>query len=674
MYILKQVIPKYLTGTLVVSIMLCFLVSATLAARESKELKEVKESAQKPSPQHLKKVSSKSSAANQHSNASSNAELSEKDLLFIDLREAARKNDPIKAQQLAARLTDYPIQDYVEYFKLKTRLYDSSGRANPATDADQEVERFLQRYKDTGLADRLRNDWILVLGKRRDWQEVDRQYPLFVLNDDTQVKCYSYIARLYKGESPKQVAQAAKANLLEPKYFGDACPDAVIQLQARGGLTKAEAQAISRMAAENGLESLAKKIADDPLAEMVKLAKSNPSALFAKLNQSDYAGSSEQRGLMYGVVGQFLAKKLDPQALDAFKRQHQLSDSHLLSPESLEWKVRSALRDKDWKFVKESIETMPDWIRERDPAWTYWYGRALKDLKDPRANEYFTMVSTQFNFYGQLGLEELNKTVVIPPKIVVTDSEINAIAQARPAFDRAAKFYAMNLRTEGNREWNWELRGLTDRELIAVAEYGKRIGLLDRAVNTADRTKVEHNFSLRFPTPFVDKLHPITQKINLDVNWVYGLIRQESRFILAAKSSVGASGLMQVMPATGQFVAKKIGMTQYRPENLSEINTNLMIGSHYLNMVLNDLDGSWALASAAYNAGPSRPKQWRQTLKRQVDGAIFAETIPFHETRTYVKNVLSNSIYYANLNGKSPSLKEKLGNVAPSIAVTSNLP
>ena len=136
---------------------------------------------------------------------------------------------------------------------------------------------------------------------------------------------------------------------------------------------------------------------------------------------------------MYGVVGQFLAKKQDPKALEAFKRQHQLSDSTLLSPESSEWKVRAALKEKDWKFVKESIDGMPDWIRQRDPAWTYWYGRALKELKDPRANEYFLSVSSQFNFYGQQALEELNKPITIPTKVTVSDPEITAIALNHPA-------------------------------------------------------------------------------------------------------------------------------------------------------------------------------------------------------------------------------------------------
>jgi soluble lytic murein transglycosylase len=233
----------------------------------------------------------------------------------------------------------------------------------------------------------------------------------------------------------------------------------------------------------------------------------------------------------------------------------------------------------------------------------------------------------------------------------------------------------MGLRFEGNREWNWALRGLTDQQLIATAEYARRIGLYDRVVNTADRTKQEHNFGLRYPTPYKDALSPIAQSIGLDPNWAYGLIRQESRFIMSAKSHVGASGLMQVMPATAKYVAKKIGMTNFKQSQLDDMNTNLTLGSNYLNMVLQDLDGSWALASAAYNAGPGRPKMWREKLPRSVEGAIFAETIPFNETRGYVKAVLANANYYSVLNSnKTPSLKQVLGTVSPKTSILSELP
>ena len=608
--------------------------------------------------------------------ASRNFELSDKDKTFMDLREAARRNDVVGSANLADALVDYDLPDYVEYFRIKPTLYDTAGKARPDTDADMQVESFLKRYTGTGLGDRMRNDWLLVLGARRDWAAFDREYAQFVLDDDTQVKCYSFMSRLAKGENPKRVGLAAKAALQDPRYFGDACPKAVQQLVQLKGLTNAEALAIGRAALEMNLDTVAKRMGgDDPIAELVRKARTSPSEAFRAIDKSEWRHLNEYRAVAWGVVGQFLAKKLDPSAIEAYRNQHEAGHSHLLSTESLEWKVRTALREKDWKLVKESIETMPDWVRRRDPAWTYWYGRALKELGDKKgAYEQFQAVAEQYNFYGQLALEEMDVPITVPPKAQVTEAEVKEMA-ARPAFSRAAKLYNMNLRTEGNREWNWELRGMTDRQLLASAEHGKRIGMLDRTVNSADRTKSEHDFNLRYPTPFIEKLGPITNQIGLDLNWTYGLIRQESRFVMNARSGVGASGLMQVMPTTGAYVAKKIGMTEYRPDMLSDLQTNLVLGSNYLNMVLNDLGGSWGLASAAYNAGPGRPKQWRQTLTKPVEGAIFAETIPFNETRGYVKNVLSNANYYAILSkGKPQSLKEKLGIVQPTVAVTSSLP
>ena len=609
-------------------------------------------------------------------NSKKSEDLSDDDRKFIELREAARKNDLLKANQFANQLSNYEISDYVEYFKIKPRLYDSSSKPNSATDADLEVKNFLKKYKGTALADRMRNDWLLVLGKRKDWVNFDVEYPKFVLDDDTQVKCYAMMSAISRGEPPKLIGAQAKATLLDPRYFGDACPELVSQLYARGGLSKFEAQSIGRAATEMNFDTSAQKMGvDDPIAGLVRKARSNPLLAMKTFEENDWRGISDYKGMAWGVIGQYLAKKLDPLAIEAYKKQHALGNNDLLSAESSEWKVRAALRDKDWKLVKESIETMPEALKNRDPAWTYWHGKALKELGDEHANEQFEKLASQFNYYGQLSLEELGRPINIPAKTLITDADMKAIAKSIPAFNKAAKLYDMNLRVEGNREWNWELRGMSDRELLAAAEYGKKINMLDRTVNSADRTKEEHNFSLRYPTPFVEKLGPITRQIHLDMNWAYGLIRQESRFVIAARSSVGASGLMQVMPSTGQYVAKKIGMTDFTPDKLSDLQTNLVLGSNYLNMVLNDLDGSWGLASAAYNAGPSRPKQWRQTLTKPVSMEIFVETIPFTETRTYVKNVLSNAVYYEILStGKPQSIKAKLGTVNPSQIVTSNLP
>ncbi|MGZ9058515.1 MAG: lytic transglycosylase domain-containing protein, partial [Burkholderiaceae bacterium] len=163
--------------------------------------------------------------------------------------------------------------------------------------------------------------------------------------------------------------------------------------------------------------------------------------------------------------------------------------------------------------------------------------------------------------------------------------------------------------------------------------------------------------------------------LGLDENWIYGLIRQESRFIMDARSSVGASGLMQLMPATARYVAKRLNVPNFTPGRVNELEVNLQLGTGYLKMVLDDLDGSPMLATAAYNAGPSRPRAWRSALSRPVEGAVFAETIPFNETRDYVKKVMSNSVYYAALfDNKAPSLKARLGIVSPKAAGATELP
>jgi soluble lytic murein transglycosylase len=603
-------------------------------------------------------------------------EMTDGDRAFIELREAAKRNDVARTQTLAASLSNYPYDDYVAYFRIKPQLFDSAGNARADTNADSQVAAFLNQYQGTALADRMRNDWLLVLGKRKDWSRFDIEYPKFVLDDDTQVKCYSLQSKLAQGENPTKVAIDARAILLDPRYFGQACQELVPALAASGGMTPSEARAVGRAASEMGFDTMARRLGgEDPIAEIVKAAKADPAKAYKDFSQNASRYSKENQAVAWGVIGQFLAKKLDPNADDAYRLQQDLGYNELLSTEGQEWKVRAGLRAKDWTLVKNAIEGMNPVVRSKDPAWTYWYARALKvGGQNDRARESLELVADQYNFYGQLAREDLGKSNHAPARTKVSDAEIDVMA-SRKGFIRGERLYAMNLRFEGNREWNWELRNMSDKQLLASAEYAKRIGLYDRVVNTADRTKQEHDFSLRYPTPYRDELSPIAKQIDLNLAWTYGLIRQESRFIMNASSSVGASGLMQVMPNTAKYVAKKIGMTSYTNDKLYDTSTNLTLGSNYLNMVLVDLDGSWVLASAAYNAGPSRSKSWREKLTSPTEGAIFAETIPFNETRTYVKNVLANATYYSSvINGQPQSLKQRLGVISPKAASASELP
>jgi soluble lytic murein transglycosylase len=226
--------------------------------------------------------------------------------------------------------------------------------------------------------------------------------------------------------------------------------------------------------------------------------------------------------------------------------------------------------------------------------------------------------------------------------------------------------FALRLRADGTREWNWALRDFNDRQLLAAAEFARRNDILDRMVYTSERTRTEHDYTQRYPAPHDEILHPTARSLAMDRAWVYGLIRQESRFITEARSGVGASGLMQVMPSTGKWVAGKIGLTDFVHDALSEVRTNIVLGVNYMNMVLTNVDGSQVLASIAYNAGPSRARNWRGALTAPMEGAIFVESIPFSETRTYVRNVMSNATNYAALFEQQPqSIKARLGTIAP---------
>lgn len=613
------------------------------------------------------------------------------DDVFLALREASRNNDAARAAELASRLGNYAIPSYVDYYRLRPRMLSAT---------EQEIRDFLTRYDGSAIADRLRNDWLLELGRGRNWTLFDEQYPQFVLNDDTQVKCYALMSKTLKGQ---QVADNARALLVAPQNYGEACPALMATLVQAGQFTADDIWAQVRLIAESGTGATIRRIADltgasesalmqaldKPDAVLARgpgngraahevfilalgrSAKNNPShAVNVLVNAAERLNEREVE-LAWAQIALQASFKLAPDAVVYWHR----TNGAALSNEGYQWKARTALRAGEWKLVKSTIADMPASLRN-DPAWIYWLGRAYRaEGKAEEAQKQFESIADQTNFYGQLALEELDRQITIPPLAQPVSAEELAPMADNQGFQRAFKFFELSLRFEGYREWNWELRKMNERQHLAAAEFARQKNVLDRMVNTSDRTKAEHDFTQRFPSPFRDIMHANTQPLGLDMAWVYGLIRQESRFVQNARSHVGASGLMQIMPATAKFVARKIGMGNYSQGQMNDVNTNILLGTNYLNMVLQDLDGSQAMATAAYNAGPGRPRAWRSTLTRAVEGAIFAESIPFSETRDYVKKVLSNATYYAALfESKPQSLKARLGMVAPKGFAESELP
>jgi soluble lytic murein transglycosylase len=606
----------------------------------------------------------------------------EQDAIFLQLREAARQNDAAKAAELAARLPNYAIPSYVDYYRLKPRLKDAT---------NEEVLDFLKRWEGSAIADRMRNDWLLELGRKRDWFNFDRELPLFVKNDDYQLKCYALLSRAVKGQN---VATEARALLDNPPMYGDACAALVAQLAQSGQFSKDDLLVQLRLAGEmhatgpsrrtalllGASDTRAAQAVDFPALAMARgigstraeheiylvavgrMARTSLKLATVALNKNAPKLTSEERAIGWSNIALAASLVLAPDAYDYWQR----AAGAPLSETQAEWKTRIALRRGDWKMVRATIDAMPDEQRAL-PAWTYWLGRAdAAQGRKEDAQALFRRIADQNNFYGQLALEEIGQQITIPPSASPpTPAELAQMA-ANPGFKRALKFFSLRLRFEGTREWNWTLQNFSDRQLLVAAEYARQNEILDRMVNTSERTRSEFDYTQRFPAPHNDILHPTAQGLGLDQAWVYGLIRQESRFISDAQSGVGAAGLMQVMPSTAKWVAGKIGMDDYGHGMLSDIRTNILLGTNYLNMVLNNAEGSQVLATAAYNAGPGRTRTWRGLLNAPMEGAVFVETIPFEETRNYVRNVMSNATNYAALFEKRPqSLKARLGTIAP---------
>ncbi|MDY7576918.1 transglycosylase SLT domain-containing protein [Herbaspirillum sp. RTI4] len=612
---------------------------------------------------------------------------------FLALRTAARSDDQLGAANLAARLGDYVIPSYVAYYKIKPRIRNLVA-------PESEIREYLTRYDGSAIADRLRNDWLIELGKAGMWSTFDEQYPLFVLNDDTQLKCFALTSRAMKGAN---VADEARALLTAPKDYGQGCTSLIAALMQNRQFTDNDLWVQIRQAVESGNAAVAKRMlvstetsaaafqqvidkpaltlargpgADRASHELFLIALGQAAKSSAPLAATFLTGASArltpaEMAQGWAQIAMPAAFKLAPEVIDYWRK----TDSAPLSYEAYQWKVRSSLRAGDWALVRSTIEAMPQALRS-DSAWTYWLGRAYRhEGKKEAAQQQFQSIASGYGFYGQLALEELGQKITLPAgPTPSTPGDIALMAQ-NAGFKRALKFYDLNLRYEGIREWNWELRKMNDRQLLAAAEFARQSDVLDRMVSTSDRTRQEIDFTQRFPAPHLEMMNANTRPLSLDTAWVYGLIRQESRFIKNARSQVGASGLMQIMPATAKFVARKIGLTEFGQGQINDINTNLLLGTSYLSMVQNDLDGSEVLATAAYNAGPGRSRTWRASLTRPVEGAIFAETIPFSETRGYVKNVMSNTIYYSVLFDNGPqSLKARLGKITPKNFAESDLP
>lgn len=602
---------------------------------------------------------------------------------------------PDRFEAAAARVADPLLQGYVDYWRLRLRLSPRPGiNGSAASSLDSGALAYIARAENPLLADLARRDLLYRLVRRQDWPAFDTVYAAWILRDEPALHCYAGLSRL---EAGAPLSDETREALFQTRELGDACGALLDAGTRTGTLKRTDLWRRLKLALESGASGSVRRAGGllGMPAGTVEAALQRPALILtpsverevavialgtlarqdpeAAARRTDVIATlpADERAWVWAQIAAHSMRKLAPTPVvwlrDAAGAQ--------VSDETWSWLVRAGLRAGDWRSVHALIEKMSPEGR-RDPAWIYWHARAHQALgRKAEADTQFRTLAGQFHFYGQLATEELGETLAIPAAAAPSSAEEVAEVAANPAFARALRFYQLGMRLEGNREWNFPLRGLSDRQLLAAARFACERRVLDRCVNTADRTRAEHDFSLRFVTPFRPQLEAAAAERGLDPAWVYGLIRQESRFIMDARSSASAQGLMQIIPPTARWIARRLGVADFRLEHLNELDTNLRFGTYYLRSVHDDLENSPLLASAGYNAGPGRPRQWRSKLAGVLEGAAFAEIIPFTETRDYVKKVLSNATFYgALMTGRPQSLKQRLGSVTPAAARPTDLP
>ena len=622
------------------------------------------------------------------------------DEVLLDMSQAFKRGDRKKLSALLPQARGHALEPWAAYWELKARLDEASAA---------EVQAFITRYAGSYQEDRLRNDWLLLLGQRRDWTNFAAEHPNYRMGDDREVRCYALlIDHLRKGAAaPAGLADDVRKAWFSLRDADDGCTIAADRLYTDKKISAADVWRKARLAidanrpraARNAVEivtpdagALVTELNANPakflaikasttsvrkeliVLALVKMASNDADAAAGALDKKlQHLLSQEERNWAWGAIGKAAAQRLSDDALGYFAKVSHDAD---LSDEMLAWKLRAALRTPkapQWPLVLKASAAMSEEAR-KDPAWVYWRARALLattavPAERAEATALLESIAGPRGFYELLALDELGRKLVAPARPAPLMAEEKEAARLNPGLNRAVYAVLIGLRSEGVREWNYSTNlakpgGMSDRELLAAAQFACDREVWDRCINTSERTKAEFDITQRFPTPFKDQVLKRTTEIGLDPAYVYGLIRQESRFIMDARSGVGASGLMQVMPATARWTARKIGLNNFTADQISDRDTNIAIGTGYLKLVLDDFAGSMPLAAAAYNAGPSRPRSWRNGP--QMEAAAWAENVPFAETRDYVKKVLANTtLYAAFLTGQPQSIKARLGSVGP---------
>ena len=333
--------------------------------------------------------------------------------------------------------------------------------------------------------------------------------------------------------------------------------------------------------------------------------------------------------------------------------------------EVLRWRARTSLREANWENLLLDIAAMDPAERDSE-EWQYWYGIALRRAGQQDAgSELLSSLAGERGYYGFLAADELKRPYALKDQAAEPDEAAIAELAARPELVRARELLRVGQDGRGRSEWETAINSLDAAQKLQAAILASRWGWHSRAIAGAARAGEMDDLTLRYPLPFRDTFQRYSAEVRISPTWAYGVARSESLFMRDVRSSAGAVGLMQLMPATGRKVAKQIKLPYSGLNTLVDPQSNIRLGTTYLAQMTERFGGNRVLATAAYNAGPHRVDQWLPAGDT-LDARIWIENIPFNETRQYVRRVLeAETIFHWRMTGQAPRLSDQLESIAP---------
>lgn len=597
------------------------------------------------------------------SSAANDANLTMQRTLFQQAQKALQTNQISQFEKLSAQLKSYPLQPYLEYLFLRHRLNQVDSNA---------LSQFITKNKGTFYADRLHRSWLDRLAHNKNWPLFLKQYKD---SSSASRQCYRLQALIATGDS-QQALIDTPALWLVSKSQHKACDPVFKYWQAQGLLTdELRWQRILLTLEENQFslaQYLSKSLNNPAEAKKVisywKKAHYSPLTLLNTLPAQKNKPPSDDNALTRTIIKhaiERLARKSTDKAFEAWLRiypsyrfseqdkltiQRYIANRAALNREdrTLEffanipaepWRVRAALWQQDWQAVQQAILDL-NINDQHSSRWQYWLARSQDELGNKQAAEetYQTLLMDR-DFYSFLSADQLQQPYQMNHNpILFEQSELDSFSQ-RPAVARLKEFYQLNMDLEARRQAYALKLKLPAKELQLLATLTHQWGWHNQTIALLGKAKYWDALDLRFPIVFDNAILKASKKNGLDPSWLFGLARQESAFNPKARSHVGATGLMQLMPKTGKLIARLINQPLKNTSELLNPNRNIQLGSAYLRRMYDKNQHNPVLATASYNAGPHRIKRWLPEQDLPAD--IWIENIPYTETRRYTQRVLS---------------------------------